>query len=726
MQLQIATLLLHQISTATGSWSFQLQVTDAVSAVVTSSAVSVVVNPALVAPTVSASATTVNRGQSSSLSSSAVSTGSAPYSYQWFSRVPGGSFSPISGATSNSYSFVTSGSTATGSWSFQLQVTDAVSAVVTSSAVSVVVNPALVAPTVSASATTVNRGQSSSLSSSAVSTGSAPYSYQWFSRVPGGSFSPISGATSNSYSFVTSGSTATGSWSFQLQVTDAVSAVVTSSAVSVVVNPALVAPTVSASLGTIVQGQSSSLSSSAVSTGSAPYSYQWFSRVPGGSFSPISGATSNSYSFATSISTATGSWSFQLQVTDAASAVVNSSEFSIIVNIPPLDHFVFVSIGPQTAGMSFSITIIAKDASNNTLTNFVGTNTLDVSTGTISPSSTGAFSKGVWTGSVIVTGANSGVTLFTVGSGMTGTSNSFTVNSGALNSFTFSPINSPQTVGSSFNIIVTAYDVYGNIVTGYVGKPILTVSAGSISPLNMNYFVNGIGSTSVTLTDVGSGITITATDSTYSGTSNSFTVTKVDTPPPSPTPVSSPTPTLIPTPTPRSTGTPQATSNPTTKPSPSSTPFETTIIAKTDNGTTVNFGISGNITSSQMSNVTITTNKSALLITVTFILTGQDGTTGFSNLTIPKNIVQYGITPEIFIDNQRASIQGYNQDAYNYYIWYSTQFSTHQVKIQFALPSVFQETSFASMLAVGLTVPEIILIYTVIAVRRLKRKPDNT
>jgi hypothetical protein len=48
------------------------------------------------------------------------------------------------------------------------------------------------------------------------------------------------------------------------------------------------------------------------------------------------------------------------------------------------------------------------------------------------------------------------------------------------------------------------------------------------------------------------------------------------------------------------------------------------------------------------------------------------------------------------------------------------------VKIQFALPSVFQETSFASMLAVGLTVPEIIIIYTVIAVRRLKRKPDNT
>ena len=277
------------------------------------------------------------------------------------------------------------------------------------------------------------------------------------------------------------------------------------------VNPALVAPTVSASLGTITQGQTSVLSSSSVSTGTAPYSYQWLSRAPGaGSYSPISGATSSSYSFATSISTATGSWSFLLQVTDAASAVVNSSAVSIMVNIPPLDHFIFSSIGPQTAGMSFSITIIAKDASNNTLTNFVGTNILNVSTGTISPSSTGAFSKGVWTGSVIVTGANSGVTLFTIGSSMTGTSNSFTVNSGALNSFTFSPINSPQTVGSSFNIIVTAYDVYGNIVIGYVGRPILTVSAGSISPIYMNSFVNGIGTTSVALTDAGSAVTISS------------------------------------------------------------------------------------------------------------------------------------------------------------------------------------------------------------------------
>jgi hypothetical protein len=94
-------------------------------------------------------------------------------------------------------------------------------------------------------------------------------------------------------------------------------------------------------------------------------------------------------------------------------------------------------------------------------------------------------------------------------------------------------------------------------------------------------------------------------------------------------------------------------------------------------------------------------------------------------MTIPKTAIQFGTTPVIYIDDQQALNQGYTQDANNYYIWYTTQFSTHQVKIQFVVPSTLQAISFGSVLAVGITVPEIILIYTVIAIKRLKRKPDN-
>ena len=123
------------------------------------------------------------------------------------------------GSNSASYSYTASA----GSHSVTCKVTDSASTPVTSpasNAVSVTVNSALVAPTVTPTPGTVDQGQTSSLTSTAVSTGTSPYTYQWFEKAPGGSFSSISGATSTSYNFVTSGSTATGTWSFELQVTD--------------------------------------------------------------------------------------------------------------------------------------------------------------------------------------------------------------------------------------------------------------------------------------------------------------------------------------------------------------------------------------------------------------------------------------------------------------------------------------------------------------------------
>jgi hypothetical protein len=800
-------------SSSSGSHSITASVSDS-DFPFPSNAVSVTVNAALVAPIVTSTPGTVNQGQASSLASSAVSTGTSPYTYQWLSKAPGaGSYSLIGGATSSSYSFVTTSSTATGSWSFELQVTDAVLAVVTSNAVSVMVNAAptvvvspaswimdvgqskifsasasggsgsypstgyhwyvggsvqsgatestfsfspvssgsylitvsvtdslgttsaqssaasvtvnsaLVGPTLSVSANTVDRGQTSSLTSSSLSTGTSPYTYQWLQKAPGGSYSLISGATSNSYSFVTTSSTATGSWSFELQVTDDAGVSVTSSAVSVMVNAALVAPIVTSTPGTVNQGQASSLASSVVSMGTSPYTYQWLSKAPGaGSYSLIGGATSNNYNFVTSIATATGNWSFILQVKDSVGEVVNSSALSVIVNIPPLDHFVFSSVGTQTAGTSFSITITAKDSSNNTLTNYVGSNTLNISTGIISPISTGVFLSGVWTGSVNVTGAGSGVTIFTTGSSMSGTSSIFNVNPGPLNRFTSGPIGSPQTVGSAFSITVVAKDVYGNNVTTYIGTPSLAVSVGAISPISMNAFVNGVGTTSAMVSGAGSDVTITATDGSNSGTSNPFTVTIE----PTSSPTVTPTSTSSPTSTPTSTYIPKASPTPTITQSPSPTPLATIVSAKTDSGSIVELAIKGNVTNSQISNATITSYQSTKTTTVSFTITGPNASTGFSNMTIPKTAIPYGTTLIIYVDGQQATSQGYVQDVNNFYVWYTTQFSTHQVKVQFAESSAMQAISFGSILAVGVTVPEIVLIYTVIAIRRLKRKPENS
>jgi hypothetical protein len=140
---------------------------------------------------------------------------------------------------------------------------------------------------------------------------------------------------------------------------------------------------------------------------------------------------------------------------------------------------------------------------------------------------------------------------------------------------------------------------------------------------------------------------------------------------PTSSPTSTPTPTTIPTPTTSST----------------QTPSTTTVPATMDSGTTVDLSLGGNVTSSQISNATIATNQAAKTTTVYFTVTGKSGNVGFSNITIPKSAVPYGTTPTIYIDNQPAQNQGYTQDTNNYYAWYTTQFTTHQITITFTTAS---------------------------------------
>ena len=168
---------------------------------------------------------------------------------QMFTATPSGGWGAIHyqwyvdavavGTDSSAYSYTVSGISA----SVTCKVTDSASPPVTSpasNAVSVTVNSALVPPTVTPNSGTVDQGQTISLTSTAVTTGTAPYTYEWFEMAPGGSYVTV-GSNSITFSFVTSGTTTTGSWSFILKVTDATGAAVKSTAVLVTVNTALVA-----------------------------------------------------------------------------------------------------------------------------------------------------------------------------------------------------------------------------------------------------------------------------------------------------------------------------------------------------------------------------------------------------------------------------------------------------------------------------------------------------
>lgn len=203
----------------------------------------------------------------------------------------------------------------------------------------------------------------------------------------------------------------------------------------------------------------------------------------------------------------------------------------------------------------------------------------------------------------------------------------------------------------AFAVRVVALDHYGNVVTDFDGSVTLSISDSSISPTSTGAFTDGIWRGNVTISQAGT-YTLTATDSDgNNGTSSSFTIGS------------------------------QQTSNPTPIPTP-------TVKATKDDGSKVNLGLGGNITSTQISDLTITTDDAAHSIVVSLTVTGLSGNSGFCNLTIPKSSVDYGTAPIVLIDGETATDQGFTEDSQNYYVWFTTGFSTHQVQIQFKASSI--------------------------------------
>jgi hypothetical protein len=300
-------------SASLGSYLITVTVSDSLGATSAQlSNASVTVNSALVAPAASASPSTVDRGQFSSLTTTVVTTGTSSYTYQWLEKSPSGSYIRV-GTNSSSFSFVTSDTTTTGSWSFILQVTDNVGAAVNSSAVSVTVNTV---PTVSVSPTswTAYVGQSQTFSSS-VSGGTLQYFYQWYLND-----TAVLGATIQNWTVTP---TFAGHYSVYLEVTDALNVKVQSNIVTditVFSQPTVsISPTSAGiSLGSV------KIFNSTVSGGAHPYTYQWYYA----NGTAISGATTSSLAYKANF---TGTYSIYLNITDSLNYKTQSNTATINV-----------------------------------------------------------------------------------------------------------------------------------------------------------------------------------------------------------------------------------------------------------------------------------------------------------------------------------------------------------------------------------------------------------
>ena len=185
-----------------------------------------------------------------------------------------------------------------------------------------------------------------------------------------------------------------------------------------------------------------------------------------------------------SAGSSTGSGSITISVTQ--SAITKTASIPVNVTSLAVDHFNFAIVPDQAAGRSFTVTILAKDILQNTVTTYNGNGSLNYSAGTITPTTTTDFANGSWTGSVRVTKASNNVYLSFSNGMHSGNSNSFNVVPDVMGSVSILPTSANIALQSSQQFTAHAYDNYANEITSGVSYAwtINDGTLGSISPLN--------------------------------------------------------------------------------------------------------------------------------------------------------------------------------------------------------------------------------------------------
>ena len=92
---------------------------------------------------------------------------------------------------------------------------------------------------------------------------------------------------------------------------------------------------------------------------------------------------------------------------------------TLTVTAAALDHFAVLVPNSAIVGTPFEVMVVALDAYLNVVTGFSGTVSLSTNQGTITPSTSGAFTQGVWTGTVTLTQLGSASITAADGSGHT-------------------------------------------------------------------------------------------------------------------------------------------------------------------------------------------------------------------------------------------------------------------------------------------------------------------
>jgi hypothetical protein len=333
-----ATLSLPSVTTGQSGGSYSCVVSNP-AGTATSSAATLTVNPAAIAPAITThpSSQTVTAGANVSLTVAA--SGTAPLSYQWLLNGAN-----LPGATSPTLTLngVTTGQTG----NYSCIVTNAAGSA-TSSAAALTVNPAILAPTITTQPANQSVTAGATANFTVVATGTAPLSYQW--RLNGANLAGATSATLN----LTAVPLGQSGGSYSCVVTNAAGSA-TSSAATLTVTAAAIAPTIATQPvnQTVTAGTTASFA--VVASGTAPLSYQW--RLNGAN---IVGATSATLTL-TSVTTGQSGGSYSVVVTNVAGSVTSGAA-TLTVNPAPIAPTITTQPTTQTvtAGTNVSFTVAA-------------------------------------------------------------------------------------------------------------------------------------------------------------------------------------------------------------------------------------------------------------------------------------------------------------------------------------------------------------------------------
>ncbi len=326
-------------TTANSGSTFAVVVTNSAGSV-TSAAATLTVNPAPVAPSITTqpASVTVTAGQTATFA--VVASGTAPLSYQW--QMNGAA---ISGATGTSYTTPATTTSNSGS-TFSVVVTNSTGSA-TSSAATLTVNPAPVAPSITTqpASATVTAGQTATFT--VVASGTAPLSYQW--QLNGAA---ISGATAASYTTPATTTANSGS-KFVAVVTNSTGSA-TSSAATLTVNPAPVAPSITTQPASVTVTAGQTATFTVVASGTAPLSYQW--QLNGAA---ISGATGTSYTTPATTTANSGSKFVVVVTNSTGSATSNAATLTVNPAVTAPSITTQPASQSVTAGLTATFTVAA-------------------------------------------------------------------------------------------------------------------------------------------------------------------------------------------------------------------------------------------------------------------------------------------------------------------------------------------------------------------------------